>query len=134
MVTRTTASAPRLRWRKSARVAVIQNEYRIILHGAGWADRPARGHLRLDGADVGSFLQALVSNDVSRLEANDGLYATYLTPNGRMLTDLEIYRRPGFWHVGLESERAALIADRLDQSVFSEDVRITNVTNELAEI
>ena len=74
-----------------------------------------------------------MSNDVSRLGVNEGVYATYLTPNGRMLTDLDIFRRPGFWLLGLEQERAAPIADRLDQSIFSEDVRVANATSELDE-
>jgi folate-binding protein YgfZ len=51
-----------------------------------------------------------------------------------MLTDLEVYRRPAFWLLGLEAERAAPIADRLDQSIFSEDVRVADVTTQLAEI
>ena len=113
---------------------VIQDEYRIILDGAGWADRVGRGHLRLEGADGGSFLQALVSNDVSRVEAGEGVYASYLSPNGRMLTDLEMFRRPTFWLLGLEAERAAPIAERLDQSIFSEDVRVADVTAEVAEL
>ena len=75
-----------------------------------------------------SFLQALVSNDVTRVEPGEGVYATYLTPNGRMLADLEIYRRPDAWLLGLAAERAAPIAERLDQSIFSEDVRVTDVT------
>jgi folate-binding protein YgfZ len=115
-------------------VPVIQDEYRTILPGAGLADRPGRGHLRLDGADVASFLQALVTNDVSRLERGEGAYATYLTPTGRMLTDLEIHRRPEFWLLGLEAERAGPIMERLDQSIFSEDVRVTDVTGQLVEI
>jgi folate-binding protein YgfZ len=114
-------------------VSGIQNEYRIISQGAGWADRSGRGHLRLEGTHVGSFLQALVSNDVSHIETGEGVYATYLTPNGRMLTDLEICRRPAFWLLGLETDRAAPIAERLDQSIFSEDVRVADVTSELAE-
>ena len=63
-----------------------------------------------------------------------GCYATYLTPNGRMLADLEVYRRPDAWLLGLAAERAATIAERLDQSIFSEDVRVTDVTAALAEL
>jgi tRNA-modifying protein YgfZ len=112
----------------------IKDEYRIILEGAGWIDRPGRGRLRLDGADVRDFLQALVSNDVTRVETGGGMYATYLTPNGRMLADLEIYRRPEEWLLGLAAERVTPIAERLDQSIFSEDVRVADVTAALAEI
>jgi folate-binding protein YgfZ len=112
----------------------IKDEYRIILEGAGWIDRPGRARLRLEGADVGDFLQALVSNDVMRVPPGGGMHATYLTPNGRMLADLEVYRRPDAWLLGLAAERATRIAERLDQSIFSEDVRVTDVTQALAEI
>ena len=133
-------SAPRLRWRKSPRVPDIpdirdiRDEYRIILGGAGWIDRPGRGRLRLDGADAGVFLQALVSNDVTRVGPGQGIYATYLTPNGRMLADFEIYRRPDAWFLGLAAERATAIAQRLDQSIFSEDVQVADVTSTFAEL
>ena len=40
-----------------------------------------------------AFLQALVSNDVAALVAAAVLYATYLTPQGRMVADLHIYHR-----------------------------------------
>jgi folate-binding protein YgfZ len=112
----------------------IRDEYRIILDGAGWTDRPGRGRLRLEGADAASFLQALVSNDVTRVEPGQGVYATYLTPNGRMLADLEVYRRPDAWLLALAAERATPVAERLDQSIFSEDVRVYDVTSAFAEI
>lgn len=80
------------------------------------------------------FLQALLSNDVTRVEPGHGVYATYLTPNGRMLADFEIFRRPDAWLLGLAAERARPIAERLDQSIFSEDVRVLDVTETLAEI
>lgn len=112
----------------------IRDEYRIIVESAGWIERPGRGRLRLDGADVASFLQALLSNDVSHVAPGQGVHATYLTPTGRMLADLEIYRRAGDWLVGLAAERAPVIAEKLDQSIFAEDVRVADVTATTAEI
>jgi folate-binding protein YgfZ len=112
----------------------IRDEYRIILEGAGWIDRPGRGRLLLDGPDATTFLQALVSNDVAHVQPNEGRYAAYLTPNGRMLADLELYRMSAGWQIGLTVERAPLIAERLDQSIFSEDVRIVDASSEWAEL
>ena len=71
----------------------IGSEYRIITTGAGWLDKSTRGRLRFDGRDAVSFLQALVSNDVEAIVSGQGVYATYLTPQGRMIADLRIYRR-----------------------------------------
>lgn len=112
----------------------IRDEYRIILEGAGWVERTGRGRIRLEGKDVGSFLQALVSNDVSRVESGQGVYATYLTPTGRMLADFEIFRRPESWVVGLAAELVSPIVERLDQSIFSEDVRVADASSTLVEI
>jgi glycine cleavage system aminomethyltransferase T len=68
----------------------IQNQYRIIAAGAGWIDRSARGRIRFSGRDAAPFLQALVSNEIAALSAGQGTYATYLTPQGRMIADLRI--------------------------------------------
>jgi folate-binding protein YgfZ len=51
-----------------------------------------------------------------------------------MLADVEIYRRAEAWLIGLSADRAASIAERLDQSVFSEDVAVSDVTSSFAEI
>ena len=72
----------------------IADQYRTIVSGAGWAERGRRGRLGIAGPDAVAFLQALVTNDVARLAIGEGLYTAYLTPQGRMIADLEIYRRP----------------------------------------
>jgi hypothetical protein len=46
-----------------------------------------RGLLRLDGTDRVSFLQGLVSNDVTEVSAGHGLWAALLTPQGKYLFD-----------------------------------------------
>jgi folate-binding protein YgfZ len=112
----------------------IKDEYRIILHGAGWARRTDRGRLQLQGKDAAAFLQALVSNDVAGVAPGRGVYATYLTPNGRMLADLDLYRRQDGWMIGLAADRARPIAERLDLLIFSEDVQVTDVTSTTSEL
>ena len=66
----------------------MKTQYRIIAAAAGYADCSDRGRIRLTGPDSRSFLQALLSNDVASLPAGSGVYATYLTPQGRMIADL----------------------------------------------
>jgi folate-binding protein YgfZ len=115
-------------------MARIHDEYRTILGGAGWIEPTDRGRLRLEGRDVAPFLQALLTNDVSSLNPGEGTYAAYLTPQGRMLADLELYRRADAWLMSLGGRRVASIAERLDQSIFSEDVRITDASASLGEL
>src|SRR5262245_59304434 len=118
-----TAKTPTLRWHKALSLS-MSNEYRIIADGAGWVDRTTRGRLVVRGADAESFLHSLLSNDIVNVGVGDGTYSTYLTPQGRMLADLEVLRRPDGWFLSTAPGRAAVVCSRLDQSIFSEDVHV----------
>ena len=43
------------------------------------------------GADRASYLQGLLTNDIQALTPGTGCYAAWLTPQGRMLTDLYVF-------------------------------------------
>jgi folate-binding protein YgfZ len=112
----------------------IEEEYRIIAAGAGWAIRAERGRIRLEGADAVSFLHALVTNDIESLPAGGGAYAAYLTPQGRMLADMRVYRRPDGLLLEVSLPQVEDLTTRLDQAVFAEDVRVTNVSDAWTQI
>lgn len=112
----------------------IVSQYRITTDAAGWARKSQRGRLRFDGADRLSFLQALVSNDVGSLERGAGAYAVYLTPQGRMLADLRIYNRGDFLLADVPASEAASLAERLDGVIFTEDVRVSDVSAQIGQI
>jgi folate-binding protein YgfZ len=88
--------------------------------------------LRFEGPDAASFLHALVTNDVEGLVPGRGCYAAWLTPQGRMITDLLLLRdESGVWAEVPEGMAPALQA-RFDQLIFSEDVRVTDVTSDVS--
>jgi len=103
-------------------------QYRTIEEAAASVDISARGRLRCDGPDAAAFLHALVTNDVEGLAPGRGCYAAWLTPQGRMITDLLLLRdETGVWAEVPEGLAPALQV-RFDQLIFSEDVRVTDVT------
>lgn len=106
----------------------IASQYRITAEGAGWAVKTGRGRLRFDGRDRLTFLQALVSNDVVSLDEGRGVYAVYLTPQGRMLADMRLYHRGDYLLADVPAGEAAALATRLDGLIFTEDVRIVDVS------
>ncbi|MBI3804298.1 MAG: aminomethyl transferase family protein [Nitrospirae bacterium] len=66
-------------------------EYRSIREGVGIADLSFQGLFLISGRDQISFLQNLVSNDLTNLPPQRGLYATLLTAKGRVLSDFYLY-------------------------------------------
>lgn len=131
-----TVETPRsatIRWPK-ARMTRITDQYRIIEAGAGWIDRTARGRLRFEGRDARTFLQALVTNDVAGLGAGEGADTAYLTPQGRMVAMLRLFCLGDDWLAEVAPGQAAALAARFDLLVFTEDVRVADVSSAIAEV
>jgi folate-binding protein YgfZ len=101
---------------------------------AGWRIRADRGRLKFGGADRLTFLQALVTNDVASLAAGQSAYAAYLTPQGRMITDMRLHARAGHVLADVPAALASNLAARFDQLIFAEDVQVTDVSSEIAQI
>jgi folate-binding protein YgfZ len=100
----------------------------------GYWRRTDRGRLRFSGKDALSFLQALVTNDVEALPVGGSCDAVYLTPQGRMITDMRVFRRADDVIVSVPAELAASLAERLDSLVFSEDVQIADVSSSMTHL
>ena len=109
-------------------------QYRTIASRAAWLDRSARGRLRFEGPDAASFLHALVTNDVTALSAGRGVYAAWLTPQGRMITDLRILRDNERIVAEVPEGLAPDLASRFDQLIFSEDVRVSDESESTRQV
>jgi tRNA-modifying protein YgfZ len=98
--------------------------YDVARTGAAVGTRGARGWLQVSGPDAVSFLHGVLTNDVASLATGQWRYAAYLTPQGRMISDMRVLRRAD--HVALETEPevVAALAARFDASIFTEQIRI----------
>ena len=67
------------------------DEYLTARNGAGLIDLGARGRIVVRGADRKTFLHALLTNDIALLAAGTGCYAALLTPQGRMIADMNVF-------------------------------------------
>lgn len=103
-------------------------QYRTIVDDAGWLDVSDRGRLRFAGPDAASFLHALVTNDVENLPIGGGTYAAWLTPRGRMVSDLRLLRTAEGVLAEVPAGLAQTLRDRFNQLIFSEDVVVTDVS------
>lgn len=105
-------------------------QYRTIKDAGVLAVSSLQGRLRFEGPDAASFLHALVTNDVEGLSPGEGCYAAWLTPQGRMITDLRLFRDDTGVTALVPEGMAATLCARFDQLIFSEHVQVTDVTAE----
>jgi folate-binding protein YgfZ len=110
------------------------DKYEAAHRSAVLIDRSLQGKISITGTDRASFLHALLTNDIARLTPGTGCYAAYLTPQGRMISDMRVIETGDEMLLGVEGFVAASLAERLAKLVFSEDVHVKNVTGERAEL
>ena len=100
--------------------------YKAALATGGVVRRADRGVLAVAGSDRAAWLQGLLTNDVGSLKEGESRYAAYLTPQGRMISDMTAIERGGRILLDVPAPLAASLRDKLDGLIFSEDVRITD--------
>jgi len=113
--------------------AISQTAYEAARRGAGLIDRSDRGRIVVSGRDRAEYLQGLLSNDIVALKPGAGCYATYLTPQGRMIADLLVYELGDLILLTMSGEVTATVLGKLDQFIFSEDVKLGDVTGTFAQ-
>jgi folate-binding protein YgfZ len=100
--------------------------YRALRTTGGAVRRVDRGVLAVAGRDRVAWLQGLVTNDVAGLADGQGCYAAYLTPQGRMITDMNILARGDRLLLDVPAPLAASLRDRLDGLIFAEDAQVSD--------
>ncbi len=109
--------------------------YQAARRQAAWIDRSSRGRIVVSGGDRASYLQGLLTNDIAALKAGTGCYAAYLTPQGRMISDLFVYEIGDVILLSLpDADAKNAVLAKLDQFIFSEDVQLGDVTDAFAQI
>lgn len=105
--------------------------YQAVHASGGVVRRTDRRVLAVSGADRASWLQGLLTNDVASLAEGESRYAAYLTPQGRMIADMNVVSREGRLLLDVPATLAAGLRERLDGLIFAEDVQVTDESGRL---
>jgi folate-binding protein YgfZ len=108
------------------------NSYQLARTAAAIVDRADRAWVVVSGADRRSYLHGLLTNDIASLEAGQGCYAAYLTPQGRMIADLWVYELGDVLLLSMVRDVKQTVLARLDQFIFTEDVQLGDVSETFA--
>lgn len=100
----------------------LENNYYIPLEH--------RSIIRISGKDRVSFLQGLVSNDVSKVAENNSIYALMLTPQGKYLYDFFISERENSLWIDCSKFHKSSIIKKLSMYKLRSDVSIDDVSSE----
>ncbi len=108
-----------------------QNDDAAVFDGAALGAIGPRRAIGVAGRDRASFLHGLLTNDIQALQPGTGCYAAWLTPQGRMLTDLHVLESGDMILLDVPVEQHAATLARLDQFLFSEDVQLADLGQSL---
>ena len=102
--------------------------YEALRSSAARLDLSGRGKIRVTGEDRARLLHAMSSNDVQNLPAGQGLYAFFLTAQGRILADANIFNLGDALWLDTEPEIADKLRDHLDKYIIADDVELQDET------
>jgi folate-binding protein YgfZ len=105
------------------------SDYLAARNGAGMIDLGGRGRIVVRGADRKTFLHALLTNDIALLSAGTGCYAALLTPQGRMIADMNVFELGDVMLIDARREVKDTLLQRFDQLIFGEDVQLGDVSD-----
>ena len=106
-------------------------EYDAATHpgGAGVADRSWRSVLRVRGRDRLTFLQGMVSQDLSSLTPGHGAHAALLDSTGHVLADLRLHVTEDAVLIDADPRCAAVALQLLDKYLIMEKAIVEDVTD-----
>jgi len=117
----------------STLIHAASDGYQAARRHAALIDRTDRGRIVVSGADRGTYLQGLLTNDIQALRAGRGCYSAYLTPQGRMIADMHVYELGDVMLLTTIRDVKDAVLFKLDQFVFAEDVQLGDVTASFAQ-
>jgi len=103
-------------------------EYNAQVVYAGVIDLTHWAILRVTGADRTSFLNAMLTNDVSSLKTDEGCHTLITTPKGKIIAELYVFVRAEDVIVLVSQGDAAAAQRILEKHIIMEDVAIENIS------
>ena len=78
--------------------------YQALQEGAAYLDLSHRGKIFVTGEDRARFLHAMTTNYVQQLRLGEGCYAFFLSVQGRILGDANLFCLEGRFLLDVEPE------------------------------
>jgi folate-binding protein YgfZ len=122
------------RWYQVPLPMTISDQYHALRNAAVIGAVSPRAAIGVGGSDRAAYLQGLLTNDIQALTPGTGCYAAWLTPQGRMLTDMHVFESGDMILLDVPAAELSATLQRLDQFLFGEDVQLSDLSDALTAV
>lgn len=117
-------------WELPGRYQDPTQEHRAIRESVGIVELPFRTVYRVTGTERTRFLNGMLTNDINKLEEGHGCYACLLTPQGKIVADMEVYTLRDCYLLELDSRRKEQVLDHLNKYLIADDVTFEEIADQ----
>ena len=108
--------------------------YDALRQHAAYIDLAGRGKLRAVGDDRARLLHAMCTNNIQELQPGSGCYAFFLTAQGRIFADANLFCMPDYILLDTEPALKQKLQEHLEQYIIADDVTLADFTAATATI
>ena len=115
-------------WRIPASYGDAVAEHLTCRESAVVIDLSHRGNLCFSGPDTEEFLHRMLSNRVQELGPGEGAYNTFLTRQGKFISDMYLYKFESSVVASVAPGMAETLAEEIDRFIIMDQVEVTDET------
>src|SRR5258708_4006417 len=104
--------------------------YKAATEAAAVTELDLFGIVKLSGPDHVSWFQGMITNDIDKLPAGAGCYAAHLTPQGKVVAQMRVYKDEDALCLLLERAVIPKLIAAFDKLLIMEDVQIADVSDQ----
>ena len=112
----------------------MEPAYQALRESAAYLDLSARGRIAATGEDRARLLHAMTTNQVKDLLPGQGCYAFFLSAQGRILADVDLFVLEDRILLDVEPEQREAVFQHLDKFIIADDVTLEDVSGSLTAI
>ena len=108
--------------------------FEALRQRAAWFEVPGRGKIRVTGEDRARLLHAMCTNHVQDLLPGTGCYAFFLTAQGRIVADANVFCLPDYLLLDTAGETKQPLMEHLEKYIIADDVAMHDFTADSATV
>ena len=121
-------------WEMPIQYSGVLDEYHTVRTAAGLFDVSHMGRITVEGREATAFLQQITTNNVEKLAVGAAQYSMVCNPAGGIKDDIFVYRGPRGFMLCVNASNRDKIVSWLFQRAPQGDVRISDESDEVAQI